>query len=476
MKILHTADIHLGDLNGPIIGGENARRQDTIGCMVEIANTARREAGTGRPINVAVIAGDLFNRSRVWADTALDDINDAIHELLRLLCTACEHVVLLFGTENHDNPRAFGVLEQTTRNETNLHILTDPAVHTFETSAGDIQILALPGFDKGRLRAFMPDADKETENQNATTLINDVLLGLSTKLDKSKPSILVAHYTVAGSESESGSTFMAGQDVVLLPAIIDVTGVTLATLGHIHKPQRLQCNTPAFYSGSPNQLTFNDEDIDHGFYMHHIEGKSVKSDFIPMPERCHKTLRFDQDDIAQFIQTGQMPDAFTALDLYMGCIVRVRYKATAEQDKALNKAELQKQLISWGAFHVAEILAEDVDDGVSAYDTTSDDTPTAALGRYLDIAETRQDDAIRLMELAAPLIQKADDGREADQHTGAFIPRRIEVRNYRSYTAATFDFDAIRMAMVNGPNGVGKSSLSWMRSRTRFLKRAGMVR
>jgi exonuclease SbcC len=79
----------------------------------------------------------------------------------------------------------------------------------------------------------MPDADKEMENRNATALINDVLLGLCAKLDKSKPSVLVAHYTVAGSESESGSTFLAGQDVVLLPQTIDATGVTLATLGHI---------------------------------------------------------------------------------------------------------------------------------------------------------------------------------------------------------------------------------------------------
>jgi len=217
MKILHTADIHLGDLNGPVRDGRNARRQDTLQCMVEIANTAKREAATGKPVNVSIIAGDLFNRSRVWADTALEDITDAINELLRPLCRVSEQVVLLFGTENHDNPRAFEVIAQTTKGETNLHIYTQPGVYTLGTSEGEVQILALPGFDKGRLRAFMPNMDKEMENRNATALINDVLLGLSTKLDKTTPSILVAHYTVAGSEAESGSTFLAGQDVVLLP-------------------------------------------------------------------------------------------------------------------------------------------------------------------------------------------------------------------------------------------------------------------
>ena len=57
------------------------------------------------------------------------------------------------------------------------------------------------------------------------------------------------------------------------------------------------------------------------------------------------------------------------------------------------------------------------------------------------------------------LIKQADDGREDSKHAGAFMPRTIEVKNYRSYTEAAFDFSPVHMAMVNGQNGVGKSSL-----------------
>lgn len=109
------------------------------------------------------------------------------------------------------------------------------------------------------------------------------MLGLSTELDKSKPSVLVAHYTVSGSEADNGSTFLAGQDVVVLPATIDAMGVDLACFGHIHKPQRLVCQTPAFYCGSVNQLTFNDEGTEHGFYIHTIDGQ-VSSEFAGTPE------------------------------------------------------------------------------------------------------------------------------------------------------------------------------------------------
>ena len=395
MKILHTADIHLGDLTGPVRDGKNARRQDTIACMKYIAQRAATETP-----NVTIIAGDLFNRSRVWADTALDDVNDAITEFIRPLCRSSEHVVLLFGTENHDNPRAFETVREITKDEKNLHIYTAPGVEKLTTSAGPVQILALPGFDKGRLRLFCPGADKETENRNATALINDVLLGLSTELDKSIPSILVAHYTVAGSEADNGSTFLAGQDVVILPSTIDSTGVDLACFGHIHRPQKLPCNTPAYYCGSPNQLNFNDEGVKHGFWLHRIytspvgePGTAVETKFDQTPERQHYTYRMGPEDVTAFTASGELPEAPEPLK---DAIVRVRYNCTAEQEKALNKADLQKKLLAAGAFYVAEVLPEDVEDVAGESEVTEHEGPTEALERYLKKLEVTPEEAARL--------------------------------------------------------------------------------
>lgn len=42
MRILHTGDIHLGDLAGPTKDGENLRRLDTIGCMKAIVEDCGR--------------------------------------------------------------------------------------------------------------------------------------------------------------------------------------------------------------------------------------------------------------------------------------------------------------------------------------------------------------------------------------------------------------------------------------------------
>lgn len=449
IKILHTGDIHLGDLAGPTKDGQNLRREDTIRCMREVYYRAFLEEP-----DVTIIAGDLFNRSRVWADTALEDVNDALEQFIIPLCKCSDAVVLLFGTMNHDNPRAFELIKRATQDLKNLHIYTEPKVEEITTSGGPVQIVAVPGFDKARLRLFCPGVDKETENRNATALINDVMLGLSTELDKSKPSILVAHYTVSGSEADNGSTFLAGQDVVVLPATIDAMGVNLACFGHIHKPQRLMCQTPAFYCGSVNQLTFNDEGTEHGFYIHTIDGR-VSSEFVGTPERKHYTLRLSPEDVSTFITEGVAPTP----DGISDAVVRVRYSCTAEQDKAFNRAELQKYLMQAGAFYVAEVMPEDVEELDAKDQLTEHDGPAECLVRWLETNGVEPDKAARLEELAAPIIKQADDGRGDNKHTGAFFPRSIEVKNYRSYTAATFDFEPVHMAMVNGPNGVGKSSL-----------------
>lgn len=453
IKVLHTGDIHLGDMAGPTRDGENLRRLDTLACMDNIVDTARREGP-----HISIVAGDLFNRSRVWADTALDDVNDALERFILPLSEHSDALVLLFGTMNHDNPRAFEVIRKATADIPQIHIYTTPKVEEITTSAGPVQIMAVPGFDKGRLRLFCPGADKETENRNATALVNDIILGLSTEIDKSKPSVMVAHYTVSGSEADNGSTFLAGQDVVILPGTIDAAGVDLACFGHIHKPQKLLSNTPAYYCGSPNQLTFNDEGTEHGFWLHTFfdtKEAGIGSQFIRTPERQHYTIRLKEKDVASFISTGEYQPPAGVGDT----IIRLRYSCTSEQEKAFNRAELQRQLMTAGAFYVAEITPEDIEDLAARDQMTEHDGPAECLARWMSANEITGERYNRLLELAAPIIKRADDGRDDSKHTGAFIPRTVEVKNYRSYTAATFDFEPVHMAMVNGQNGVGKSSL-----------------
>ena len=91
-----------------------------------------------------------------------------------------------------------------------------------------------------------------------------------------------------------------------------------------------------------------------------------------------------------------------------------------------------------GAFYVAEVMPEDVEELDAKDQLTEHDGPAECLARWLETNGVEPDKAARLEELAAPIIKQADDGRGDSKHTGAFFPRSI---------------------VVNGPNGVGKSSL-----------------
>ena len=449
IKILHTGDIHLGDLAGPTKDGENLRRLDTLKCMDTIVETARAEGP-----HLSIIAGDLFNRSRVWADTALDDVNDALERFIRPLCEYSDAVVLLFGTMNHDNPRAFEVIRKAAADLDNLHIYTTPTLETLSVSGEAVDIVAVPGFDKARLRLFCPGADKETENRNATALVNDIILGLASKLDHKAPAILVSHYTVSGSEADNGSTFLAGQDVVILPSTIDAAGVDLACFGHIHKPQKLVSTTPAYYCGSPNQLTFNDEGTEHGFWMHTIQEEIVHSAFIRTPERRHFTLKMSEKDVTDFISSGE----YSPPEAVAGAVVRVRYTCTPEQDKAMNRAALQKLLTDAGAFYVAEIIPENIEDLDAKDNLTEHDGPAECLSRWMELNEVSGEKAARLKiqeltpqaELERELLsERVRLNNEAAEARRRIIGYRADIGQYKSIIDRKAEIEAAQAALAD---------------------------
>lgn len=67
MKILHTADWHIGQFKGPVVDGVNLRSQDTVKCLEYMVEVAKKE----RP-DVVCISGDIFHQDRsVLYDTRM---------------------------------------------------------------------------------------------------------------------------------------------------------------------------------------------------------------------------------------------------------------------------------------------------------------------------------------------------------------------------------------------------------------------
>ncbi len=60
MKILHTADWHIGQFKGPVVDGVNLRSQDTVKCLEYMVDVAIKE----RP-DIVCISGDIFHQEQM---------------------------------------------------------------------------------------------------------------------------------------------------------------------------------------------------------------------------------------------------------------------------------------------------------------------------------------------------------------------------------------------------------------------------
>ena len=458
MRILHTADWHIGNFPGPEKNGENLRLLDICKCLDALVGKAAAE----RP-DFIIIAGDIFHQAKVWSDRGLRENGVAV-KYIRLLSEFAT-VVLVRGTPNHDSEQQYISLKETFRNSPNVVICDTPGVHPVYTASGErADIAALPGFDRGFYRAKHPGLSKEEENEVFTEELANIILGLKAQCSSGIPSILVTHFTIPGCNMESGQTqFFSQFEPVVYPSTLTAANFTLNCFGHIHRPQKIEDATNTFYSGAVSALNFNDEGQERGFYIHDIsDGGTVNSTFHALPTREYKTIYLGDDDIREINENG--PEWLTKLpvldeDGVKDKVVRVLYDCTDERNKALNKANLEQYLYSIGAFWVQEITPQKITISVNKEAMAEDNSPEEHLRAYFEEKEYKPEKIADIIEAARPIISEAVEQLGRGSKTGLFKPMKISVKNYRNYREEEFDYDGIRFCTINGENGAGKSSL-----------------
>ncbi len=448
MKILHTADLHLGAYVGPQCDDPMKRMENTMKCLDVLVETARQE----QP-DIILVAGDVFHAARVWSDRGLTEVRVAASYINALSFIA--PVVVLYGTPNHDGLSQFSVLREMTPK--NVWYCTEPIIGTFQTKSGPIQIAGLPGFDKGHFRAQFPGLSAEEENQVFTQQLAQIVQGLSSQVDSAMPSVFMAHHTVVGCDMGNGTHIFQANEVVLDAATLNNSAFDLVCLGHIHKAQRVEaCSNPVYYAGSIDASTFNDEGHSKGFWIHEMGLRTEMGilkptcRFIQTPAREFLTERWNQVDCER-IQTANL-----AGWVFKDKVVRVLYTCDSETEKALDKKKLERDLYAAGAYYVSEIRPEKITAAVNREHMHEKMTPWDCLFRYL--SEKRIDPG-DVMKIAEGIILEAQASSPMGTTSGLFLPVEIDVHNYRSYADEKFSFEDIFFAMVNGANGSGKSSL-----------------
>lgn len=168
MKVLHTADWHIGQFKGPVEDGVNLRSLDTVKCLEYMVEKAKEE----KP-DLVCISGDVFHQEQIGPVRYSDEMVTATR-IIDELSKVSKFVVVMRGTPNHDGAGQFRVLTKMLEHNKKVAVVTTPQV--ISTPIADI--VCIPGFDKQEFRAKFPGLSAEEENLTWTNHISEMVMGL----------------------------------------------------------------------------------------------------------------------------------------------------------------------------------------------------------------------------------------------------------------------------------------------------------
>ncbi len=238
MRILHTADWHLGrHFHHASLLDDQAHALDQL---VDLATDAR--------VDVVVVAGDVYDRSVPPAD-AVGLLDDTLHRLTRDVGVP---VVVIAG--NHDSATRLGFAARMAR-EGGLHLYgplgaaTEPLV--LDDAHGPVALCPLPYADPADVRLHTDD-DTVTSHDAAHRTLTARLVR---KLPRNARTVAVGHcWVVGGQESESERPLTVGGTGQVDAAHFAPFHYT--ALGHLHRPQTI--GGDIHYSGSLLKYSFSE--------------------------------------------------------------------------------------------------------------------------------------------------------------------------------------------------------------------------
>ncbi len=295
MKILHTADWHVGKtLRG------HSRADEHRAALDEIVRIAEDQT-----VDLVLVAGDQFDRA-VPTPESEQIVYDA---LLRLARTGAQ-VVVIAG--NHDNPRRLKAVRPLLElaNITAASHVTSPdqgGVIRLATPSGETACIALFPFQSKRgivkAEALMtgdPDDHQKEYADRCRAIANALCAGFTADA----VNLVVAHLTVVGAATGGGERTAHIFDYYV-PADIFPAAAHYVALGHIHKPQKIPGRCPIWYAGSPFALDFGEKHGEHCVLLIEAEaGKPASVEQVPLKSgRTLTTIRGSSLQLEQQVDT-----------------------------------------------------------------------------------------------------------------------------------------------------------------------------
>ncbi|MBQ6296132.1 MAG: exonuclease SbcCD subunit D [Selenomonadaceae bacterium] len=271
MKLLHTADWHLGKT----LKGQNLIEDQKI-ILDQILEIAK-------DVDAILICGDIYDRAVPPVD-AVELFNETLTKL------AEKNLPTLIIAGNHDSATRLNFGNKIFERQ-NIFIaakISDKPNVVLEDNFGEIYFSMIPFVDSEKIPAIISSA--------------------RAKIPNGKRSVALAHvFLTGGIESESERKFVGGAENVSADIFSDYNYVAL---GHLHSPQK-------FYSGSPLKYSFDEANHKKSVTIVDIDGagnvKTEKINLKPLHDVIVVEGKFNElirrpktEDYAQIILTDDV--------------------------------------------------------------------------------------------------------------------------------------------------------------------------
>ncbi|MDO8498492.1 MAG: exonuclease SbcCD subunit D [bacterium] len=269
MKLLHTADLHIGMINYSKLDPETgleSRLLDFLKTLDLMVDYALKEK-----VDAFLFAGDAY-KTRDPSPTQ----QRGFGERIRKVAKAGIPVVMVVG--NHDTPNAEGKANTldiySALEMENVWVSRAPEFLNIPTQSGNLQVITAPWLHKGEFKT-----------------LGDKLPAMYEKIKPDAPAVLVGHLEVEGAIFGSEKGLAIINDATIPLSLLTDRKLSYVALGHIHKHQVLAKDPPVVYSGSPQRIDFGEEKEAKGFVIIDIENKKTSFNFIPSDARSFLTIK-----------------------------------------------------------------------------------------------------------------------------------------------------------------------------------------
>lgn len=278
MKIVHTADWHLGR----ILNGKQLL-DDQKHVLTQFIKHMEKE----RP-DIIVIAGDLYDTSYPSKET-MSILETTIAELnIRL------HIPIIMISGNHDGKERLNYGSSWfAHNHLYIRTKLDDIHKPIEIDG--VQFFTLPFVTVSEVQNFFKNKEITTHQQ----ALNRCLEYMSSNIDENKINILIGHLTIKGgktSESERPLTIGTVESVEK----DSFKQFEYVMLGHLHHPFSIN-DKYVKYSGSLLQYSFSEVNQAKGYRIVEFnEERNIKDVFVPLkPLRELEVIEGEYDDVIQ---------------------------------------------------------------------------------------------------------------------------------------------------------------------------------